>query len=206
MEINEIINYLKRVEGMAKIGLSYTENPYDQERYEELKTSTHDLLAQLTNFTPTAIAENFEKLDAYPTPKVDVRGLIIKEGKVLLIQEKVDRCWSMPGGWCDIGYSPKENVEKEVFEESGYMVQAVRLLTVWDKKYHNHPPELAYVYKLNFLCDITGGSLKPGHEALNAEFFDINELPELSLPRNTKAQIQKLYQLSLNKDEQTNFD
>jgi ADP-ribose pyrophosphatase YjhB (NUDIX family) len=86
------------------------------------------------------------------------------------------------------------------------MVKAIRLLAAWDKKHHNHPSELAYVYNLNFLYEITGGNPKHGHEALNAQFFNINEFPELTLPRNTKPQIQKQYQLALNKDEQTNFD
>jgi len=206
MEINEIVNYLKRVESMAKTGLTYSENAYDLERYEELKNSTHLLLEKISNLDQMSIHAHFNLLDPYPTPKVDVRGLVIRENKVLLIQEKVDNLWALPGGWCDIGYSPRENVEKEVFEESGLTVEATSLLSVWDKKFHNHPEEIEYVYKLNFLCKIVSGEVQHGHEALDAGYFDIKALPSLSLPRNTEAQILKLYDLATEKNIQTQFD
>jgi hypothetical protein len=98
MEIRELVNYFKRVEGMAKTGLTFAENPCDLERYEELKSSTHSLLSKFTNLKSMDLTTHFEKLDPYPTPKTDVRGLVIKDKKVLLIQEKADRKWALPGG------------------------------------------------------------------------------------------------------------
>jgi len=181
---------------MAKTGLSYSQNPYDLERYEELRDMSNELLSELGDITPEQVAFHFEELDEYPTPKVDVRGVVLKGEEILLIREKTDERWAMPGGWCDIGHSPSENIIKEVFEESGLEVKVSRLLSVWDKRKHDHPDDIHYVYKLNFLCEITGGDLSPGHETSGADFFHIDKLPELSRPRNTEAQIKKLFGLA----------
>lgn len=204
MDSKEVLEFLKRVQAMAKTGLSYTENPYDVERYEELRDTSNALLAKWSEVEESEVRFYFDQLDTYPTPKVDVRGLVMREGKVLMIREKADGKWAMPGGWCDIGYTPAENIRKEVFEESGLEVKVSRMLSVWDKKMHNHPPEAAYVYKLSFLCVITGGALEPGHETLGADFFGLEELPELSLPRNTEEQVRKLVELATK--EAVDFD
>ncbi|MEP4531780.1 MAG: NUDIX hydrolase [Cyclobacteriaceae bacterium] len=191
-----ILDYLIRVQAMAKTGLTYARDSYDIERYEELTELTNELLAEQSNLELEDIALHFEKLDPYPTPKVDVRGVILREGKILLIKEKSDQKWAMPGGWADVGISPSENVVKEVWEESGLEVKVERLLAVWDKMKHEHPADLNHVYKLNFLCTSTGGAPKPGHEALAVDFFDPENLPELSLMRNTEAQIKELCRLA----------
>lgn len=192
----DILNYLKIVQSISKVGLSYATDPYDLERYTNLKELTNEALATITHQPLSSMTTIFEAMDDYPTPKVDVRGLIISDGKVLLIQEKIDDKWSLPGGWCDVGYSPRENIEKEVWEEAGIKVKASRLLAVWDKKHHEHPADIHYVYKLCFRCEIISGHPDPGHEATNAGYFDIANLPELSLPRNTESQIKKLYELA----------
>ncbi len=193
----KILEYLKRIQAMAKTGLSYTENPYDVERYEEMRDTTNALLAELSNANLDQVQFQFEQLDNdYPTPKVDVRGVVIRDHKILLIQEKSDQKWAMPGGWCDIGYSPSENIVKEVYEEAGLKVKPVRVLSVWDKAKHNHPDDLRSVYKINFLCEIVEGELNVGHEALDGGFFGLDELPPLSLHRNTEAQIRKLIELA----------
>lgn len=201
---NEVLEYLKRVQAMAKTGLSFTENPYDVERYEELEHSTNRMISLISGTEQEEVKAYFESLDKYPTPKVDVRALIMKDGKVLMVREKTDQKWAMPGGWADIGVSPSENAVKEVWEETGYKVEVKRLLAVWDKRKHDHPPAMEYVYKLNFLCEIVGGDLNPGHETLGADFFEFEDLPELSVDRNTSEQIFKLRELSLSGD--TLFD
>ena len=192
-----ILEYLKRIQAMAKTGLTYTENPYDIERYEEMRDMTNELLAQLSNAPLESIQFHFDHLDEdYPTPKVDVRGVVLKEGRILLIQEKTDQKWAMPGGWCDIGYSASENVAKEVFEEAGLIVKPIRILSVWDKAKQDHPHGIRYVYKINFLCEVVSGDLNVGHEALDGGFFALDELPPLSEVRNTERQIHKLVELA----------
>ncbi|MEQ8552655.1 MAG: NUDIX hydrolase [Cyclobacteriaceae bacterium] len=193
-----ILEYLKRVQAMAKTGLTYTENPYDVERYEELRDTTNQLITDLAGVELDKIKLHFDNLDDdYPTPKIDVRGVVLKDEKILMIREKTDGKWAMPGGWCDIGHSASENIEKEVREEAGITVKAKRILAVWDKSKHDHPHDIRYVYKINFLCEIVSGDLNVGHEALDGGFFSLDELPPLSLDRNTEAQIRKLYELAL---------
>jgi ADP-ribose pyrophosphatase YjhB (NUDIX family) len=196
MEKEQLLNYLKRVESMAKTGLSYGQDPYDLERYEELKVMTHEIMSSISNVSAADLKIHFDSLDHYPTPKVDVRGVVMKGDQILLVREKSDGNWALPGGWCDVGLSPGENVVKEVREESGLDVSVARLLSVWDKKHHDHPHDLNYVYKLCFLCISDTDELNPGHEVIEAAYFSVNELPQLSLMRNTKSQIIKLIELA----------
>ncbi len=200
-----ILEYLKRMQALAKTGLTYTENSYDIERYEEIRDTTHALLSDLSNASLDEVSMHFRELDDnYPTPKIDVRAVILKNDKLLLIQERTDQKWAMPGGWCDIGYSASENVVKEVKEESGLTVKPVRLLALWDKAKHDHPADLKYIYKVNYLCKIVSGEVNVGHEALDGGFFALDNLPPLSEERNTKSQIQKLYDLV--RKEQIDWD
>lgn len=193
LTVTEIIEYLKRVQAMAKTGLTYTKDAYDLERYEELRDMTNGLLAKLSETPLDNIETQFANLeDDYPTPKIDVRAVVIQDGKLVLVREKADGKWAMPGGWCDIGYTVAENAVKEVAEETGLEVEAKRVLAVWDKKCHQHPDDLHYVYKICLLCEVTGGMLQPGHEVLDAGFFSLSQLPELSEPRNTNRQIETL--------------
>lgn len=194
----ELLEYIKRVRALSKVGLTYSQNSYDIERYEELVEKSHEMLQMLSNLEKADFAYHFKNLDDYPTPKVDVRGVVIQNDQILLIREKADGKWAMPGGWADIGYSPSENIVKEVWEEAGFEVKVSRLLAVWDKAKHDHPHDINYVYKLQFHCEVIGGTLNPGHETLGAAFFPIDELPELSLERNTPSQVRKLFELVKN--------
>lgn len=195
----EVLEYVKRVQAMAKIGLTYTTNPYDIERYEELKEISENLILKLTDCTLEEIKNYFSDLDDnYPTPKTDVRVAIFKDNQILLIKETTDGQWAMPGGWCDIGLTPSENAIKEVQEETGLKVEINRLLAVWDKKCHDHPPTPLAVYKYIFLGDIAGGKFSHGFEATDQGYFALDKLPPLSEERNTKSQIEKVFELYAN--------
>ena len=152
--MNDILKYIKRVKALAQNGLAYCENPFDIERYEELKDISILMLNKLTD-TPIQKIEKLNTDDkGYQTPKVDVRAVIINEGKLLLVKEKSDGKWSLPGGWCDIGYSPSEMAKKEVFEEAGYKVEVEKLIALLDKECHGHPEDIYHIYKLFFQCKI----------------------------------------------------
>lgn len=130
----------------------------------------------------------------YATPKTDIRAVVFRDGKILLVREKIDGAWALPGGWADIGLSPSEVAVKEVREESGYEVKPVRLLAVLDKKFHDHPPEPYHIYKLFIRCDIVGGQALSGVETSDVGFFAQDGLPELSVERNTAAQIHAMFE------------
>ncbi|WP_350286510.1 NUDIX hydrolase [uncultured Croceitalea sp.] len=196
MTSKEQFELIKRLKAIADMGLVYAEDSYDIERYEELKNISLQLMSHLAD-TP------FEKLDAfflpqldYPTPKVDVRGFVLNENdEILMAQESVDLKWTIPGGWADIGTTPKEVVIKEIKEETGIDAEVVRLLAVYDKQRHKHPAEPYYIYKLMFFCRATGGELRPGFDMKGAAYYPIKDLPELSEERILESQIQHLFQL-----------
>lgn len=187
---------IKRIQALAEIGLGYsTEGSYDAERYEEIQEICLKMLEQLTDVPVEKIRSVILENNGYKTPKVDVRAVVFnQEGKILLIQEKVDNCWALPGGWADIGYSPRMVAEKECFEEAGLTVKSNRLLAVMDKTAQNMPPQFEYVYKLFILCDPVGTQISTGSETLNVGWFGENEIPELSLPRNLKSHIAMMFE------------
>jgi ADP-ribose pyrophosphatase YjhB (NUDIX family) len=188
----------QRLEAIAQTGLSFTENHYDRERYDEIRKISHEIFNQYTGQPVEKIHNFFTGENFYPTPKVDVRGVVFRRDRILLVREKLDAKWSLPGGWADIGYSPHEVVVKEVQEESCLEVKPGRLLALLDKRCHDHPPSPLYVYKLFILCFEIGGELGPGMETLDAGFFSLNDLPPLSLERITYDQVKLMFSLYKN--------
>ena len=200
------LNIAKRLEAIAQIGLTYSQDDYDTERYHEIRDISHQIFNHYTDTPLEKIQNLFSRENGYPTPKVDVRGVIFQDKKILLVKEKLDGMWALPGGWADIGFTPSEVVVKEVKEEAGLDIAPVKLLAVYDKKCHAHPPSALHVYKMFILCAITGGTLNPGMETLEAAFFSRDKLPELSVERNTPEQIHLFFKNRLNTEAPTLFD
>lgn len=196
----------KRLEAIAQAGLTYTENEFDRERFEEIRDIGHRIFHEYSGAPINRIHELFSKEQGYPTPKVDIRGVVFRHNQILMVREKLDGLWALPGGWADIGYSPSEVVVKEVREEAGLEVSPLRLVAVLDKKHHRHPPSPMYVYKIFILCEETGGDLTPGIETTDVGFFAEDGLPELSTDRNTKEQMEMIFQFNRNPDQPTVFD
>jgi ADP-ribose pyrophosphatase YjhB (NUDIX family) len=195
---NDWLAIAQRIQAIAQAGLTYAENGYDQERYAELQDISINILHHLTDEPVEKIRALFTNEIGYQTPKVDVRGVVFEEGKILMVREKIDGCWSLPGGWADIGYTPKEVAVKEIGEEAGLIVEAGRLLAVLDKKCHLHPPTPYYSYKIFILCQVVGGELMQGMETTGVGYFDEANLPELSLDRVTEAQIKLMFDMHRN--------
>jgi ADP-ribose pyrophosphatase YjhB (NUDIX family) len=187
------LEWAKQIQAIAQTGLAYTKDVYDAERFEALRAISIDILAHHTLEDREKVRLSFAADTGYATPKVDVRGVVFREGKILLVRERIDGAWSLPGGWADIGYSPTEVAVKEVKEESGFDVQPAGLLAVLDKKFHHHPPSVHHVYKIFIRCEIVGGEALSGVETSDVGFFGEHELPELSVGRNTEAQIQTMF-------------
>lgn len=188
------LGFAKKIQSIAQIGLTYNENPFDIERYQELREISFKMMEALSNTSVEKISQLFEHEQGYQTPKVDVRSLVFRGDEILMIQEKMDNCWAPPGGFADIGLTPYEIAVKETREESGLEVEPIRLIAVLDKNRHNHPLSPWDIYKLFILCRQTGGSLKAGTETLDARFFKRNELPTLSTGRITREQIEMAYE------------
>ncbi|MCW3106673.1 MAG: hypothetical protein JWQ09_1179 [Segetibacter sp.] len=203
----EFLNEIKRLKSLADTGLLYCKNEYDKERYLELQEISLRLLSQLSEYSMEDLKLMFPPAKDYPTAKVDIRGIAITEDKkILLVKESVDGKWSLPGGWGDIGNSPKETIVKEFKEETGLDVVPERLLAVFDKKMHAHPPQPFYVYKMVFYCKLISSEIIKGFDVLDVQYFDVDDLPDLSEDRILKSQIQLLAAKVFERDREVYVD
>lgn len=199
------LKWISEIQAIAQSGLSYSINEFDKQRYQRLR----EIIAELTAHCSENSLNNVEKLFAlekgYATPKIDVRSYILKDDKLLLVKERADGLWSLPGGWADVNESPSEAVVRETKEETGYDVSAIKLLALWDKLKHEHPPQWPHTYKCFFYCEIRSGEAKENIEISELNFFDLNKLPPLSTDRVTATQLARLHELVM-KPQATEFD
>jgi hypothetical protein len=91
--------WAREIFSLSQAGLSYSENEYDRERYRRLQEIAAEIIASRSTLSQEAVLESLHMQSGYATPKVDVRGAIFRDGKVLLVNEKADGCWCLPGGW-----------------------------------------------------------------------------------------------------------
>jgi ADP-ribose pyrophosphatase YjhB (NUDIX family) len=198
--------WLQRLQTITQAGLTYTRDPYDRQRYEQLQELAAEMAASLTPATKDPWLEIIRAEKGYATPKVDVRAVAPQDGKLLFVRESHDGLWSLPGGWADIGESPSQVAEREVLEETGFEVKAEKLLALYDKARHDHPPEFWYTYKLFVRCELRGGAPTRSIETLDTAFFGADELPPLSTPRVTEAQVCRMFEHIARPELPTDFD
>lgn len=190
----DLVLLAQRIRALSLNGLTYALSEYDTERYEELLEISDRIAALSTGLDTETIASCYHPMKEYVTPKVDIRAVVFNEkDEVLLVREKADGCWSLPGGWSDVGFSPKEVAAKEVKEETGLDVRPVRLLAVMDMSKHPHPSIPFYVYKFFILCELNGGGFTEVFDILGKGFFPVDQLPPLSLERVLPEQILRMY-------------
>jgi ADP-ribose pyrophosphatase YjhB (NUDIX family) len=188
---DEWLALAKRLQSIASTGAHYTRDAFDRERYLEIAAIANRMLARLGNVPVSRIESLLSDFSqGYATPKVDVRGALLRENRILLVREASDGRWSMPGGFADIGKSPRENIEKEIWEEATLRVTATALYGVRHKAKHAYEPDARDFYKLFFLCEpVDAGDPVPGPETSQVRFFGRDELPELSRGRTLEADI-----------------
>jgi len=197
---NEMLQLAKQVQALAENGLHFSENDFDLDRYQILEEISLRMLSLVTGLPSETIEISTPERFGYRTPKVDVRAVVFNDqDEILMVKERVDSRWSLPGGWCDVGYTPTETAEKEAEEEAGIKVKVSRLLAVFDKKLRDHPEDLFYSYKIFLECEAENYEITTGMETLDVGFFGQEKLPELSTPRNTAGQIHKMFDFRFNK-------
>src|SRR5215216_6264416 len=157
------MEWAQEIFSLSQSGLTYSGNEYDIERYKRLQQITAEMIASQSQMKKETILESFSMQAGYITPKVDVRGAVIKDGKILLIQERADDRWTMPGGWADLGNSPASVAEREVWEESGFRVKAKKVVAVIDAN-RIEPFEFFHAYKIIFLCRLLDGEPRISYE------------------------------------------
>ena len=201
------LEWSQRLQAIAQNGLTFAQDSYDIERYRAVRQIAAEMLAQGSGLEHAVILGLLEKETGYATPKVDVRGVVFRESKLLLVREKSDGRWTLPGGWADVCASPAENVEREVREEAGFVTRASKILAVFDRSKHPHEPPFAFhIYKIFLLCSIIGGKATPSSETDAVGFFGEAEIPELSITRVTPAQIRRMFEHHRVPDLPTDFD
>ena len=200
------LGWAQQLQALAQTGIAYAVNEFDRQRYEGVRAIAAAMLAAGAR-GETHVLEGLLSAEAgYATPKLDVRAAVFRDERILLVKERSDGRWTLPGGFADVGDSPSSAAEREVREESGYEVRAVKLAAVYDRNRHEHTPFLYHLWKLFFICELTGGAPRASIETEAVEFFAADALPALSLGRVTAAQIGHMFEHHRDARRPTSFD
>jgi ADP-ribose pyrophosphatase YjhB (NUDIX family) len=201
--------WARRLQAIAQTGLTFVQDPYDQERYEQIRALAAEIMAGYSGAELSRIESLFTEQSGYATPKIDVRAAAFRDdGALLMVREANDGRWSLPGGWADVNQSPREAILREVREESGFEIAIRKLAAVFDRALHGHlPPRPFHVYKLFFLCDIAGGAAQTSLETTEIAFFTEANIPaDLSIGRIVPYQIGRMFAHYRAPDLPTEFD
>lgn len=188
------LQWAQRMQAIAQNGLQYTQNTFDKLRYRDMQQLAAEVLAAYASGELPEVAEMLALERGHATPKICVRGAVFRNNQILMVRERSDGKWTLPGGWCDVNESASESVVKEVREESGFLTRAVKLAALYDRNKHPHPPHPFHVYKLFFICEIIGGKPAHGLETDGVGFFAENGLPALSSGRVLASQIRRMFE------------
>ena len=191
------------IQSLSQIGLTYTKDVYDRERYERLREISAEMLAKKTEVSIEKVKDLFCHETGYQTPKIDTRAVIFRDNKILLAHEN-NGTWSLPGGWCDVLESVKSNTEKEVREETGLNVKAVKIISIQDRNKHNKPVYAYGVCKIFVLCEVINGKFVENIETTEIRYFSLQDLPHnLAEEKTNKEQIEMCFKAYLNENWQT---
>ena len=204
------LDWAQRLQALAQNGLTFCANEFDIERYHAVRLVAAEMIATAADGQDVARVLGLLAAETgYATPKIDVRGVVFDDqGRLLMVRERSDGLWTLPGGWADVGVSPAENVVREIREEAGLEARAVKLLAVYDRNKHPHPSILQHTYKLFLRCEVTGGVAAEGGtlETCGVGYFPPDGLPELSANRATASQLARMFEHHARPDLPTDFD
>jgi len=201
------LEWARRLQALAQSGLTYTDSEFERERYEQVREIASQMMAWQSGEDFERIRDLFAGEKGYATPKVDGRGVVFDaQGRILLVKELRDGAWTLPGGFADVGDSPSAAVEREVREETGYEVKAVKLLALLDRSKHGLPPRPWHIYKIFLRCELVGGAPKGSHETADPRFFAEGEIPPLSPGRTTPAQLARMFEHRRHPEWPADFD
>ena len=200
MKTSDFVKYLQRMIAITDTGLTFTKDPFDRERYEGLRSLLSEMLNQGLDIDSEEVAEVLKPTSAYATPLMDVRAWIVEDEKICLVRGQGEDSWALPGGFGEVGYSPTENILKEIEEETGFEAKVERLLAVFDTdRFQLQSKQYA---KFVFECKLLAGQFQENQEIADLQFFAIDQLPNLSEKRITKEQIEILWQVYQGQREQ----
>jgi ADP-ribose pyrophosphatase YjhB (NUDIX family) len=184
-EIPRWLIWAREIQALSQTGFHYAENEYQRQRYQRLFEIAAEIISEHTELETSSLVKTFQSQIGYATPRVDVRGAVFCDGKLLLVRERLDGGWTLPGGWADVGDLPSEAAEREVWEEAGFRVKARKVVGVYDAN-RAAPLELFHAFKIIFLCEILSGEARPSDETSEVVFFGWNEIPGVFSGERTK--------------------
>lgn len=200
------LEWAARLQSIAQAGLTFGVNEYDLDRYQQIRTISVEILHEYTGISDEKIKDLFASETGYQTPKVDIRASVFKDDKILMVREKIDGAWSLPGGWADVNTSVSESAARECLEEAGASVKPKRIIAIHQADRHFNRPYLYTIYKIFVECELTGNHFSENTETLEAGFFPIDSLPPLSTERNTWEQIELCFEAKKQELFETVFD
>jgi len=200
------LDIAREIQQLSQTGAAFAVTDYEKNRYKRLTEITAEIIEHHTTLEKESITKVLMEHPGYATPKIDVRAAVIKDRKILLVQESTDNCWAMPGGWADVGDVPTEVASRECKEESGFDVRPVKVIGVFDANRVGGKLEFFHAFKIIFLCELIGGKATPSDETLDVQFFDFNSLPLLSLNRTNEKHLNEIKLHLQNPNRQTFFD
>jgi ADP-ribose pyrophosphatase YjhB (NUDIX family) len=200
------LTWAREIQSLSQTGLAYAVKDYDVQRYRRFMEIAAEIVQNHTNLDKRQLLETFLAQPGYATPKIDVRGAMIRDGKILLVQERLDQCWCMPGGWAEVGETPSRSIIREIREESGFEVEPRKCIGVYDANRGPRPVEFYHAYKIVFLCEIIGGRARPSEETLAVDFFAFDNLPPLSRFRTNGGHLAEVQAHLLDESRPAAFD
>ena len=200
------LEWAREIQALAQSGHHYSENDYQRERFDRLTEIAAEISGEYSKLEYPALVGAFRAPIGYATPRVDVRAAVFQNGKLLMVQERMDYGWTLPGGWMDVGNVPSQAAERETLEEAGFIVKARKIIGVYDG--NRVPPlELFHAIKLVYLCDLIGGEARPSRETSEVSFFGKDEIPTtLSGERTKRRHIADAFATLTNPEAPTVFD
>jgi ADP-ribose pyrophosphatase YjhB (NUDIX family) len=199
--------WAKQLQSISQAGIEFTVNPYDRERYEKIRALSIEILNEYTGLDKVKLVSLFANESGYQTPKIDVRAAIFSDdNEILMIREKLDNKWALPGGWADIELSLSENILKESLEEAGAEISPKRIVGIYDRNKHVKDDYPYSAYKIFVECDFIRGEFTENIETMEHGFFTLETLPELSEGRNTRDQIEACFNARKTKMFEAVFD
>ena len=199
------LEWAREIQAIAQTGLHYAENDYQVQRYSRLNEISAEIISSHVDMEDSELIKIFNQQVGYATPRIDVRGAVFQAGKLLMVRERLDGGWTMPGGWVDVGDTPSGAVEREVYEESGFEVKSRKVIGLYDAN-RSSPLEIFHAFKIVFLCDILTGEARTSDETSEVEFYSKSELPNILSGERTRPRHLEDAFTALSRELPTYFD
>jgi ADP-ribose pyrophosphatase YjhB (NUDIX family) len=202
----QFLERMRQIQALVQTESHYAQDDFQRDRCRKLMDIVAEIISQNTGLDFPLLSKAFKDQLGYATPKIDVRAAAFREGKLLLVRERLDGGWTMPGGWADVGDTPSNAAEREAWEEAGFHVKARKIVGIYDAN-RVEPLELFHAFKIVFLCNIIDGEARTSIETSDVKFFGPDEIPSnFSGGRTTARHVRDAFAALNNPNSPSVFD